>query len=77
MSRTFQDENFRVWEAFPSGNRQGYSENTAVVFHCLTDRSLRPRYIPTDGDSADAERAVRSASREELLRLLERSHEVS
>lgn len=70
MSRTFQDEDFRVWEVYPSGNRFGYSENPAVIFHCLTDRSLRPRYVAFDGDAADAERAVGQASVDRLIALL-------
>ena len=76
MSRTFQDEDFRVWEVYPSGNRFGYSENPALIFHCLTDRSLRPRHITFDGDESDAERAVGDASVDRLIALLGQAAEL-
>ena len=45
MSRTFQDENFLVWEVYPSGAKFGASEDPFLVFHCITDRGLRPRSV--------------------------------
>lgn len=38
---------------------------------------LRPRYVSTVGDSADAERTVDLASNEQLLELFRHSEEVS
>ena len=77
MSRTFQDENFLVWEVYPSGSRFGASEDPYLVFHCITDRGLRPRSLQVTGDAADAERFVITASPEELLDLLGSARTVS
>lgn len=77
MSRTFQDENFLVWEVYPSGAKFGASTDPFLVFHCITDRGLRPRKLQVTGDSADAERLVGKASAGELLDLLSRSTTVA
>jgi hypothetical protein len=58
MSRTFLDGDLRTWEVFASASKRGYSEQPRIVFHCMTDRTIRSRFIDTDGDQADAERAV-------------------
>ncbi|MBI4409277.1 MAG: hypothetical protein HY561_06185 [Gemmatimonadetes bacterium] len=76
MAKTFQDENWLVWEAFASAGDFGYSTRPHIVFHCVTDRSLRPRYCEQEGDKADAERVVASASPNELLELLHRAQPV-
>jgi hypothetical protein len=77
MSRTFQDDSFLVWEVYPSASNFGFSEQPNIVFHCLTDRALRPRALPVTGDEAGAERLVVTASPTELLGLLKQSREVS
>jgi hypothetical protein len=76
MSRTFQDRNFLVWEVFPSGGKHGYSTKPHLIFHCLTNRDLRPRCAQIGEDEAAAERTVNLASSAELLDLLERSREI-
>jgi hypothetical protein len=76
MSRTFQDRNFLIWEVYPSGGKHGYSENPHLIFHCLTDRDLRPRYAQLGEDEAAAERRVRLASHDELLDLLDNAREI-
>jgi hypothetical protein len=75
MSRTFQDENFLVWEVYPSGSNFGFSDRPNVIFHCLTDRGLRARALRVTGDEADAERLVVTASAGELLELLKRAED--
>jgi hypothetical protein len=70
MSRQIQDQNFLVWEVFPSGGRLGLSTDPYIIFHCLTQRHLRPRRHRLPGDEAAAERVVRQASDTELLALL-------
>ena len=77
MSRTFLDENLLTWEVYPSGGPSGYSERPFIVFNCLSNRMLRPRYVSSVGDEADAERMVESASDEQLLAMFKRSEEVS
>lgn len=76
MSRTFQDHDFMVWEAFPSSGRHGMSERAHIVFHCLTSRALRPRYLNSGGDEADAQRRMVEASDAELLTMLEQADEI-
>lgn len=70
MARTFQDENFLVWEVYPSGAKYGASKDPFLVFHCITDRGLRPRKLQVSGDEADAERLISRATPQELLDLL-------
>lgn len=77
MSRTFLDPNLLVWEAYATGGPYGFSQRPFVAFNCLSNRMTRPRYIMTDGDEADAERTVATASDEELQQMLMRSQEVS
>lgn len=76
MGRTFQDEDFRVWEAYASSGRWGRPDRAHVVFHCRSDPSRRARYVEVDGDAAEAEKAVRVRSDPELLEMLERSREL-
>jgi hypothetical protein len=73
MSRTFLDENFREWEAFASAGRFGLPDRAYIIFHCLTDRALPPRFLPTDGDKAAAERDVARLPDPELLIRLEQA----
>ena len=77
MERTFQDRNFLVWEVYPSGGRHGFSDNPHIIFHCLTQKQLRPRYADLGEDSADAQRLVVEASDAELLSMLEESDELA
>jgi hypothetical protein len=76
MSRTFQDKNFLVWEVYPSGGKHGFSERPHLIFHCLTNRDLRPRSAQFGEDEAAAERRVNLASDAELLELLESAREI-
>lgn len=76
MSRTFQDENFLVWEAFPSGGSFGFDEDVKIIFHCVSDSRVRPRFVVTADDSADAEQQIQRASAAELLALLNNSREI-
>src|SRR5919109_3103575 len=76
MSRTFQDRDFLVWEVYPSGGKHGYSERPHLIFHCLTNRDVRPRFAQLGEDEAAAERRVNLASNAELLELLESAREI-
>lgn len=75
--RTFQDRNFLVWEAYPSGGRHGASENPNIIFHCLTQRDIRPRFMETVDAEGGAERRLTGASPDELLQMLEASRELA
>jgi hypothetical protein len=75
--RTFQDRNFLVWEAYPSAGRHGYSMNPHVIFHCLTQRDIRARFLNVGETEAAAERHIIEASPNELLDMLERAKELA
>jgi hypothetical protein len=77
MSRTILDQNMLTWEVYPSGGAYGVNDQPQVIFNCLSNRMLRPRYVSLQGDEADAERRISLASNEELLDLFLRSDEVS
>ena len=76
MSRTFQDSNLLKWEVYASSGPHGYANPARIVFHCLSDRSRRARFIQLDGDKADAEREVAEAPPERLTELLAQSEEL-
>jgi len=71
MSRTFQDENFLVWEAFASSGAFGYPEAPQVVFNCLSNKTIRPRCLQMEGWEPEAQREIQSVSDDELLRLFQ------
>lgn len=73
MSRTVTDADLQVWEAYPSGSRRGFADDSIIVFRCLTDRARRARFVQMGGDAADAQGAVSTLGAPELLRLLSES----
>jgi len=77
MSKKFQDENFLVWEVFASSGDSGYDDYGRIVFHCVTDRRIRSRYVEAGDDSADATRVIERAEAMELLEMLKGSREIS
>jgi hypothetical protein len=70
MSRTFLDDELRVWEVYPSGSRRGFAEKPAVIFLCISDRALRARFVDMDGDVADAERSTAILPDQKLKEML-------
>ena len=74
MTRTILDPNLLTWEVYASG---GPSDQPNIVFNCLSNRMIRPRYVRTEGDEADAERIVSEASNEQLQEMLSKSTEVN
>lgn len=77
MSRTFQDENLLVWEVYPSGSRRGFADDPVIIFHCVTDRALRSRFVEVPGDVADAQLAVMTASDARLQEWLVAARDIS
>lgn len=77
MQRTFQDRNFLVWEVYSSGGKHGFSEDVNIVFHCLTQQEIRPRYLPMGMDEADAQKAIADAEPPDLVAMLERAREIA
>jgi hypothetical protein len=76
MSQTFTDEDLQTWEAFASGGRFGLSIRPKVIFHCVSDRSRRPRFVEVQGDEADAEGLVHESQVERLRGMLAESKEL-
>jgi len=76
MSQTFTDDDLLTWEAFATGGKYGLSVRPKVIFHCLSDRALRPRYVELPGDEADAEEVVHEHHVDRLLELLRESKEL-
>jgi hypothetical protein len=73
MSHTFTDENLLTWEAFPSGGDYGLAVRPKIVFNCLSDPTVRPRYVERDGHEADAEEEVIEYDEHQLRDLLRES----
>jgi hypothetical protein len=75
MSKTFTDEDFVTWEAYASSRQ--FATSPRILFNCLTNRLVRPRYVELPGDEADAEREVHQANEQQLLQLLKQSSELA
>ncbi|HEX6559507.1 MAG TPA: hypothetical protein VF021_08590 [Longimicrobiales bacterium] len=76
MRNTFVDANLLVWEVFPSGGDFGFPQDPQIVFNCLSNRMLRPRFVKHQGDEAEAARFVQNASTQQLRTLFETSSEL-
>lgn len=76
MSRTFQDQNFLMWDAFASTGKQGFTNDPHIVFQCTTSPESRPRWIKVDGDEATAQSLLMKASDADVLALFDKSQEL-
>jgi hypothetical protein len=70
MSRRFRDGNLLEWEAYPTSGPHGFAQPARIIFHCLTDRSLRARSVAQEGDAAGAAALVRRLGEAELAAML-------
>jgi hypothetical protein len=75
--RLLQDADLLTWEVYASAARPRSGETAAIMFHCLSDPSRRPRIAREAGDQATAERLVNAAGVEELIRLLGEAREIA
>lgn len=73
MTRTIQDQDLLLWEAYASTGDFGFPEHSKIVFHCLTDPALRARILARDGDKSDVEHELATLSSEELTALLSKT----
>ena len=73
MSHTFTDENLMTWEAYASSGRFGLAVRPSIVFNCLSDPTVRPRYVERPGNVADAEEQVIEYDEKQLRELLNES----
>jgi hypothetical protein len=76
MSRVFIDEDLLTWEAYSSGGKYGLPDDPKIVFHCLSDRSLRARYVRLGDDNAAAESAVHSLPDDQLREMLREAQDL-
>lgn len=76
MTRTIQDQDLLLWEAYASAGDFGFPEHARMIFQCLTDPGRRARIIERDGDKSDVEQEVAKLSEAGLLALLEQTEEV-
>lgn len=76
MSRVFIDEDLLSWEAYASGGKYGLPDDPKIVFHCLSDRSLRPRYMRFGEDNAVAEGAVHTLPDDQLREMLSQAQDL-
>lgn len=77
MTRTIQDADLLLWEAYATAGDFGYPDEARLVFHCLTDPARRARVIEREGDKSTVEKEVATFSEAELLALLDQTEEVS
>ena len=74
MTRTFQDNDLLLWEAYVAAPRLGRNQadrrGARIVFHCLTDRTRRARVLKQDADRTEVENRVVNAEESELTELL-------
>jgi hypothetical protein len=73
MSRRFRDGNLLEWEAYPTSGPHGFAAPARIIFHCLTDRSIRARYLAGEGDEARAAGLVHTLGEAELVAMLDRA----
>ncbi|MDX1673993.1 MAG: hypothetical protein R3314_04230 [Longimicrobiales bacterium] len=71
MTRTFQDDDLLLWEAYAAAPRSGEDHGARIVFHCLTDRTRRARVLEQDSSRSGIEQRLTDADDEELAELLD------
>lgn len=71
MTRTFQDEDLLLWEAYGAAARAGEDHGARIMFHCLTDRERRARVLERDEDRSSIEKRIVQAADAELVALLQ------
>lgn len=76
MSRTIQDANLEIWEAYASAGESGFPEHSAIVFHSLSDQTRRARRLPREGDKAAVENEISTLSDADLTALLAEAPEL-
>lgn len=76
MTRTIQDQDLLLWEAYASTGDYGYPEQSRIIFHCLTNPALRARIIERSGDKSDVEQELATLPADELLDLLAETEEL-
>lgn len=76
MSRTIQDTDLLLWEAYSTVGDFGFPDRSKIVFHCLSDRTRRARFIEREVDKSGTEKEIVRLSDADLVGLLEQGMEV-
>jgi hypothetical protein len=76
MSVTFTDDDLVAWEAYASSGDFGLAITPRVIFNCLSDPSVRARFVKLRGDEADAEAQLHDFDEERLRQMLRDSEEI-
>ena len=75
MTRTFQDNELLLWEAYAAAPRLGKDQDerrgARILFHCLTDRTRRARVLEQEDDRTEIESRIADAEESQLIELLE------
>lgn len=77
MTRTIQDRDLLLWEAYASAGESGRRTGGRIMFHCLTDPSRRARELTREADEKDVAREIATLHEAELVDLLAAAAEVS
>lgn len=76
MSRTINDPELQIWEAYATSGDFGFPDHSRMVFHCLSDRTRKARFVERQGNKAEVERELTTLSDQELAEILEGAPEV-
>ncbi len=71
MTRTFQDGDLLLWEAYTAAPRSGEDRGARIVFHCLTDQTRRARVLERDESRTQVEKRLGEIPGSELVELLD------
>jgi hypothetical protein len=76
MTRTFQDHDLQLWEAYANPGEQGSAERAHLLFHCLSDPGRRARVLRLEAPRSNVEQELVAADDGRLVELLGRAEEV-
>jgi hypothetical protein len=76
MTRTIQDQDLQLWEAYANSGEFGSAERAKIVFQCLTDPSRRARVRARDRPRSRVEHEIATLPDSELLELLAGAEEL-
>lgn len=77
MTRTIQDQDLLLWEAYATAGAFGFPDQSKIVFHCLSNPARRARILEREGDKSDVESELVTLSERDLVALFEETEEVS
>jgi hypothetical protein len=76
MTRTIQDRDLQLWEAYASAGGTGTPERSRIVFQCLSDPGRRARALLRDAANGEVEREIATLPEAALVDLLADAEEL-